>query len=225
MPLLPGAGFSLTLDQQFWLIAVPSLVGATVRIPYTFAVPLLRRPQLDHHLGPAAAPAGVRPRLGRHRAVVVVRPAARLRGPRRLRRRQLRLLDDEHLLLLPRGREGQGAGPQRRRRQPRHRPRPDGRAGRHRHRGRHAPRASRVDVHPAGDRSRPSWPGGAWTTSPAPRPTTAASRRPPATGTPGSSRSSTSAPSGRSSATRGPSPPCSRPSSPRRPRRSRSWVP
>lgn len=40
VPLLPGAGFSLTLDQQFWLIAVPSLVGATVRIPYTFAVPL-----------------------------------------------------------------------------------------------------------------------------------------------------------------------------------------
>jgi len=40
VPLLPAAGFDLTLDQQFWLIAVPSLVGATVRIPYTFAVPL-----------------------------------------------------------------------------------------------------------------------------------------------------------------------------------------
>jgi NNP family nitrate/nitrite transporter-like MFS transporter len=40
VPLLPAAGFDLTLDQQFWLIALPSLVGATVRIPYTFAVPL-----------------------------------------------------------------------------------------------------------------------------------------------------------------------------------------
>ena len=40
VPMLPAAGFDLTLDQQFWLIAVPSLVGATVRIPYTFAVPL-----------------------------------------------------------------------------------------------------------------------------------------------------------------------------------------
>ena len=40
VPLLPAAGFTLTLDQQFWLIALPSLVGATVRIPYTFAVPL-----------------------------------------------------------------------------------------------------------------------------------------------------------------------------------------
>ena len=40
VPLLPGAGFHLTLNQQFWLIALPSLVGATIRIPYTFAVPL-----------------------------------------------------------------------------------------------------------------------------------------------------------------------------------------
>jgi NNP family nitrate/nitrite transporter-like MFS transporter len=39
VPLLPAAGFDLTLDQQFWLIALPSLVGATIRIPYTFAVP------------------------------------------------------------------------------------------------------------------------------------------------------------------------------------------
>ncbi len=39
VPLLPAAGFPLTLNQQFWLIAVPSLVGATIRIPYTFAVP------------------------------------------------------------------------------------------------------------------------------------------------------------------------------------------
>jgi NNP family nitrate/nitrite transporter-like MFS transporter len=40
VPLLPEAGFTLTLNQQFWLIALPSLVGATVRIPYTFAVPV-----------------------------------------------------------------------------------------------------------------------------------------------------------------------------------------
>ena len=40
VPQLPAAGFDLSLDQQFWLIAVPSLVGATLRIPYTFAVPV-----------------------------------------------------------------------------------------------------------------------------------------------------------------------------------------
>jgi NNP family nitrate/nitrite transporter-like MFS transporter len=39
VPVLPSAGFALSLDQQFWLIALPSLVGATLRIPYTFAVP------------------------------------------------------------------------------------------------------------------------------------------------------------------------------------------
>lgn len=40
VPQLATAGFTLTVDQQFWLIAVPSLVGATLRIPYTLAVPI-----------------------------------------------------------------------------------------------------------------------------------------------------------------------------------------
>jgi NNP family nitrate/nitrite transporter-like MFS transporter len=39
VPQLAAAGFTLTVDQQFWLIAIPSLVGATLRVPYTFAVP------------------------------------------------------------------------------------------------------------------------------------------------------------------------------------------
>ncbi|XVX19853.1 MFS transporter [Actinomycetota bacterium] len=39
VPQLSAAGFTYTVDQQFWLVAVPSLVGATLRIPYTFAVP------------------------------------------------------------------------------------------------------------------------------------------------------------------------------------------
>jgi NNP family nitrate/nitrite transporter-like MFS transporter len=40
VPQLPAAGFDLTIDQMFWLIALPSLVGATLRLPYTFAVPV-----------------------------------------------------------------------------------------------------------------------------------------------------------------------------------------
>ncbi|HEY8721059.1 nitrate/nitrite transporter [Pengzhenrongella sp.] len=40
VPQLAAVGFVLSVDQQFWLIAVPSLVGATLRLPYTFAVPL-----------------------------------------------------------------------------------------------------------------------------------------------------------------------------------------
>jgi NNP family nitrate/nitrite transporter-like MFS transporter len=39
VPQLPAAGFALSVDQMFWLVSVPALVGATLRIPYTFAVP------------------------------------------------------------------------------------------------------------------------------------------------------------------------------------------
>ncbi|MFP5336777.1 MAG: MFS transporter [Actinomycetes bacterium] len=38
---LEAAGFAFTDSQLFWLVSVPALVGATLRIPYTFAVPLL----------------------------------------------------------------------------------------------------------------------------------------------------------------------------------------
>lgn len=36
---LPGAGFTFDTAQIFWLISMPSLVGATLRFPYTFMVP------------------------------------------------------------------------------------------------------------------------------------------------------------------------------------------
>ena len=36
---LPGAGFQLSTSETFWLLSMPSLVGATLRIPYTFMVP------------------------------------------------------------------------------------------------------------------------------------------------------------------------------------------
>ena len=36
---LVHVGIVLSVPQQFWLTAVPNLVGATLRIPYTFAVP------------------------------------------------------------------------------------------------------------------------------------------------------------------------------------------
>ncbi|WP_334173292.1 MFS transporter [Sinomonas sp.] len=35
---LPAAGFKFDTSQTFWLISMPSLVGATLRIPYTFTV-------------------------------------------------------------------------------------------------------------------------------------------------------------------------------------------
>jgi MFS transporter, NNP family, nitrate/nitrite transporter len=36
---LANAGIVLSLPEQFWLTAVPNLLGAVLRIPYTFAVP------------------------------------------------------------------------------------------------------------------------------------------------------------------------------------------
>lgn len=39
MVLLPTTGFQLSTGEIFWLISMPSLVGATLRIPYTFMVP------------------------------------------------------------------------------------------------------------------------------------------------------------------------------------------
>ena len=36
---LDSVGFAFTESQLFWLVAVPNLVGATLRLPYTFAVP------------------------------------------------------------------------------------------------------------------------------------------------------------------------------------------
>jgi NNP family nitrate/nitrite transporter-like MFS transporter len=38
---LNSVGFAFTESQLFWLVAVPNLVGATLRLPYTFAVPRL----------------------------------------------------------------------------------------------------------------------------------------------------------------------------------------
>ncbi|MGH8964781.1 MAG: MFS transporter, partial [Actinomycetes bacterium] len=32
---LPTAGFDFSVDQLFWLVALPNLVGATMRFPYT----------------------------------------------------------------------------------------------------------------------------------------------------------------------------------------------
>ena len=36
---LPAAGFTFSTQEIFWLISMPVLVGATLRIPYTFLVP------------------------------------------------------------------------------------------------------------------------------------------------------------------------------------------
>jgi NNP family nitrate/nitrite transporter-like MFS transporter len=37
--LTPQTGYDFTTSQLFWLVAMPNLIGSTLRIPYTFAVP------------------------------------------------------------------------------------------------------------------------------------------------------------------------------------------
>jgi NNP family nitrate/nitrite transporter-like MFS transporter len=37
---LPAAGFDYSTDQLFWLVSLPALVGATLRLPYGAAVPI-----------------------------------------------------------------------------------------------------------------------------------------------------------------------------------------
>ncbi|MHA6510328.1 MFS transporter [Tessaracoccus sp. Y1736] len=39
VPQLNGVGFNLSINEMFWLVSTPALVGATLRLPYTFAVP------------------------------------------------------------------------------------------------------------------------------------------------------------------------------------------
>lgn len=36
---LPAAGFNFSTDKLLWLVALPNLIGAVLRLPYTFAVP------------------------------------------------------------------------------------------------------------------------------------------------------------------------------------------
>ena len=52
---LANAGFTLSLSEQFLLIALPNLVGSTLRIPYTFAVPRFGGRAVDDDQRVAAA--------------------------------------------------------------------------------------------------------------------------------------------------------------------------
>src|ERR671928_1304058 len=53
--LLPTIGFTFGPNELFWLVALPGLVGATMRFPYTFAVGLFggrKRPLIKVVLSP-----------------------------------------------------------------------------------------------------------------------------------------------------------------------------
>ena len=106
-------------DQLFWLAALPGISGAVLRIFYSFMVPIF-----GGRLWTTVATWSLMiPAVGIGYAVQnPSTPVHRVPDPGaavRPRRRQLRLVDGEYLLLLPEGGEGQRAGAQRRPRQSR----------------------------------------------------------------------------------------------------------
>ena len=52
---MPQNVYGIDAAGKFYLVAVPTLVGAFMRIPYTIAPAKLRRPQLDHRQRAVAA--------------------------------------------------------------------------------------------------------------------------------------------------------------------------
>ena len=94
-------GFAFTPQQLFVLVAVPNLVGSLLRLPYTFAVPKFG----GRNWTVVSALLLLVPTL--LFAYFVQRPETpywvflRDRGDGRPRRRQLRLVDGQHQLLLP----------------------------------------------------------------------------------------------------------------------------
>ncbi len=128
---LGNIGITLSVSELFVLTAVPNLVGSFLRIPYTFAVPrfggrawtvisasLLFIPVL---LLAIVVPSGWLAGQA-HDAQLWILVA--LRRHRRVRRRQLLLVDVQHLVLLSGGEEGLRPRHERGRRQPGRRQRP-----------------------------------------------------------------------------------------------------
>ena len=99
-----------SLSEQFWLTAVPNLVGVDAADPVHVRGAAVRRAAVDRRSAPrccciprccwrsSCRAAGWRDQTPRH----AVLGAARLRGDRRRRRRQLLVVDGEHLVLLSR---------------------------------------------------------------------------------------------------------------------------
>ena len=116
---LPSVGFKFTTAELFWLAALPGISGAVLRIFYSFMVPIFGgRLWTTLATWSLLIPAD-RHRLCRAESVDALSGVPGAGAAVRLRRRQFRLLDGQHLLLLPEGGEGQRARAERRPRQSR----------------------------------------------------------------------------------------------------------
>ena len=116
MVLFMGPEYGIDAAGKFFLVAVPTLVGAVLRLPYTFAVAKFG----GRNWTIVSAALLLVPTI---LAAIVMHPGTSYTTfmvvgvLRRPRRRQLRLVDDQHQRLLPRALQGVGAGPERGRRQ------------------------------------------------------------------------------------------------------------
>ena len=114
---LDRAGFMLSKNQMFWLTALPALSGATLRIFYSFLVPVFGGRKWT-----AISTASLLiPALGMGfaaRSVHLLSDAADPGAAVRPGRRQFQLQHGQHQLLLSQGKEGPGHRPERRHRQP-----------------------------------------------------------------------------------------------------------
>ena len=99
---LPAAGFRFSVDQLFWLVALPNLVGSVMRLPYTAAVARFGGRNWTTVssallLIPIALMVACVTNPATPYWMFLVAAATAGSG-----RRQLRLVDGEHLLLLSR---------------------------------------------------------------------------------------------------------------------------
>ena len=116
---LPNVGFKFSTEQLFWLAALPSLCGATLRIFYSFMVPIFG----GRRWTAISTASLLLPAIGI--GFAVQGPVHQLFDPDgagaavRFRRRQLRLEHGQHQFLFPEGAKGNRARSERGPGQPR----------------------------------------------------------------------------------------------------------
>ena len=107
---LPNIGFTYSNNQLFWLTALPGLSGATLRIFYSFMVPIFGGRRWTAISTGSLADSRHRHRPGRAGCEHGLSDHADPGAAVRLRRRQFRLVDGQHQLFLSEGEQGFRAG-------------------------------------------------------------------------------------------------------------------
>ncbi len=108
---MPNIGFGYSQNQLFWLAALPALSGATLRIFYSFMVPVWRA-QMDGHFHRQPADSGYRHRFCRAGPQHQLHHHGGAGFAVRFWRRQFQFVHVQYQLLFSQGGKGYGAGPE-----------------------------------------------------------------------------------------------------------------